>query len=71
MCQKFLVYGFLMIGGHKVPPPRGNRWFNTPGVIGLKQRDFSVLSFQGFFMSGVEMFSKIIIDLLTVNNYHH
>ena len=24
-----------MIGGHKVPPPRDNRWFNTPGVIGL------------------------------------
>ena len=24
-----------MIGGHKVPPLRGNRWFNTPGVIGL------------------------------------
>ena len=27
-----------MIGGNKVPPPRGNRWFNTPGVIGLKDR---------------------------------
>ena len=28
-----------MIGGHKVPPPRGNRWFNTPGVIGLITSD--------------------------------
>ena len=43
-----------MIGRHKVPPPRGNRWFNTPGVIGLINIDSITLK-ELFLSSLLEM----------------